>query len=62
MGDDKKPDRVKHSRESALPGGLGPKYSKTTIEKGDDKYTGYGKTEKDANRDAGEKYSRGDKD
>ncbi len=66
MAKDKSPDKCTHSTESPLPFGvdlglLDPIH-KTKIEKDGETYTGYGWTEKESNKNAGEKYNKGQKD
>jgi hypothetical protein len=58
------PDKVSHSSSGRVPGtgDLGGTIHETTVEKGGDKYTGYGSSREEADRNAGEKYSRGEKD
>lgn len=65
MSKDKEPDDVMHRQESSIPfmpTGIGPTIHSTEIEKGKDTYTGYGWTEDEANKNAGEKYNRDEKD
>jgi len=57
---DKAPDNVTHSSEFVL--GHKLTVDKTTIEKGGETYTGYGWDREEADKNAGEKYNRGDKD
>jgi len=57
----KEPDRVTHDTERVIPF-LPDVMDKTTIHKGNETYTGYGWTEEEANKSAGEKYSKGEKD
>lgn len=59
---DKEPDKVTHDTFSALWPGFGPLIHVVTIHKDDATYTGYGYSEEEANKEAGEKYSKGDKD
>lgn len=59
---EKDPDNVCHERTTSLPFGLGHTIHKTIVEKGGNTYTGHGWTEEEANKKAGEKYNKGDKD
>jgi hypothetical protein len=64
-GKDKEPDSVSHKQESSIPfmpPGIGPTIHSTTVRKGKDTYTSYGSSEEEANKNAGEKYSEGEKD
>lgn len=62
-GKDSKPDNVTHDSYGTLPfTGGGLTIHKTTIEKDDRTYTGYGSSRDEADRNAGEKYSDGDED
>lgn len=64
-GNDKEPDKVTHKQESSIPfmpDGIGPTIHSTTIHKDGETYTGYGSSEDEANKEAGEKYSDGKKD
>lgn len=61
---DKKPDRVDHNKTSGLPFmpyTIDTKHE-TKIHKDGETYTGWGDTEEEANKNAGEKYSNGEKD
>lgn len=63
MGESKEPDRVEHDKMYAGPANVGPEVADITrIHEGDDTYTGYGSSREEANKAAGEKYSRGEKD
>ncbi len=65
MGKEKDPDYVTHDEHGSIPfmpAGIGPTIHSTTVHKGEDTYTGYGWSEDEANKNAGEKYSQGDKD
>ena len=59
---DKEPDSVKHDREFVIAPRTSPWVEKTEIEKDGDKYTGYGWTREEADKNAGEKYNKGKKD
>ncbi len=61
---DSAPDKVSHDSGGVVPGtgDMGGEIHKTTIEKGDNKYTGYGPNEDAANRAAGENYNKGKAD
>jgi hypothetical protein len=56
--DDKTPDRVEHTKERILL----EEADKTIIHKGSETYTGYGWSREQADKSAGEKYSKGQKD
>lgn len=59
---DSKPDNITRSTEFVIAPRLSPWLEKTVIKKGDDTYTGYGWTREEADKNAGEKYRRGDSD
>jgi hypothetical protein len=63
--DDKTPDSISHSVESSIPfmpPGIGPDIHITEITKDNETTTGYGGTREEANKDAGDKYRRGERD
>ena len=63
--DDKAPDSVSHTVESSIPfapPGIGPDIHKTEITKDNETTTGYGGTREEANKDAGDRYRRGERD
>ena len=60
MAKNSKPDHVEHTKEVWIPVLSEP--DKTIIHKGDDTYTGYGWSRDEADKNAGEKYSNGEKD
>jgi hypothetical protein len=45
-----------------MPPGIGPDINKTEITKDNETTTGYGRTREEANKDAGERYRRGERD
>jgi len=57
---DSKPDRVEHTQEDIIP--VIMRTEKTIIHKDDETYSGLGWSREEADRVAGEKYSRGEKD
>ena len=57
---DKEPDSVEHTKEILIPVLSEP--DKTIIHKGDDTYTGLGWSREQADKSAGEKYNKGEKD
>lgn len=62
---EKEPDKVTHKEESGIPlmpPGVGPSIHTTTIYKDGKTYTGLGRTEEEANKSAGDKYSNGKSD
>jgi hypothetical protein len=63
VGKDKgsKPDKVSRDSASFLGTGIGEAH-KTTIEKGDSKYSGKGTSREAADKQAGDKYRKGSKD
>ncbi len=58
--DDKAPDKVTHETEFVI--GHRLFFDKTIIHEDGDTYTGYGWDKDRADKNAGEKYSRGEKD
>jgi hypothetical protein len=62
---DNEPDDISRSSEAAIPGDiahLGPEIHTTEIQKGTNTYTGSGWTEEEADKNAGDKYRKGEKD
>ena len=63
MAKEKEPDKVTHEVEGSIPFiPIGPMIHTTTIHKDGETYTGHGWSEEEANKDAGEKFSKGEKD
>jgi hypothetical protein len=59
------PDSISRDSEAAIPGDiahLGPEIHETTLSKGLNTYTGKGYTSEEADKKAGDRYRRGEKD
>jgi hypothetical protein len=63
--DDRAPDSISRSSEAAIPGDIahiGPEIYETELTKGSDTYTGHGWSQEEADKDAGDKYRKGERD